>query len=478
MSASPAGASRDRALAGVVIAVALVAYAMAPGTAFQYDDFRVVVIDRDVHSWGAWWSSMPGMRPLTKASYVANWLVSPKPAGFAVAGVAMHVASSLLVLALARRWIGALAPSISHPAIAALATALVFALHPAQTEAIVYIAGRSTALSSLATLGALHAWERARDGRTPWRVGAWLLFAAAMGARESAWTLPFLLVLVEVARGAGLRDAIRRTTAFWLLFAALAVAVLAVPAYRQLLATSLAIRGPLDNLVAQVGAIAYLVTRPLVTLRVNFDPGLVARDAIDAAWLAQAATLVALGILGCASLRRRPWLGFGILWFLLALLPTHGPLARYELANDRQLYLAIVGPALIVGVGLASWTARATASIALALLSLVLAAATFVRVTDYASETRLWEATVRAAPGNARAWNNLGHAYELAGDRDRAREAYRRALVIDPAHPKAASNLDALHPAGDPAPREPARGPNAGKGADGAVQLGQPAGPR
>lgn len=74
----------------IVVLATLAAYAAAPGTAFQYDDFRVVVIDNDVHSWSAWWASMPGMRPLTKASYVANWLYSPAPAGFAVAGVAMH----------------------------------------------------------------------------------------------------------------------------------------------------------------------------------------------------------------------------------------------------------------------------------------------------------------------------------------------------------------------------------------------------
>jgi Flp pilus assembly protein TadD len=90
-----------------------------------------------------------------------------------------------------------------------------------------------------------------------------------------------------------------------------------------------------------------------------------------------------------------------------------------------------------------------------AALALVLAVTTYFRVTDYASEVRLWEATVRASPANARAWNNLGHPHEVAGDRARAREAYAHALMLDPRHPKAATNLDALD-AGQPAgPREP-----------------------
>ena len=428
----------------IVVLATLAAYAAAPGTAFQYDDFRVVVIDNDVHSWSAWWASMPGMRPLTKASYVANWLYSPAPAGFAVAGVAMHVASSLLVLALARRWIAAMAPGEPRPGLAALATALVFALHPAQTEAVVYIAGRSTALSSLATLAALYAWERASDRAAAWHGAALVLFAAAIGARESAWTLPFALVLVEFARGRRFGAALRDTRVFWLLALLLAAAVFSVAANRRLLATSLSIRGPLDNLVAQVDAVAYLVTHPLLTLRLNFDPGLASREAIDAVWFARAAALAALALAGFVQLRRRPWLGFAILWFLLALAPTHGPIARYELANDRQLYLAIVGPALAAGVLIGRLHPRIAGNAVLAALALVLAGATFVRVTDYASETRLWEATVRAGPDNARAWNNLGFARQAAGDRDGARAAYERALAIDPGHRKARGNLDAL----------------------------------
>ena len=145
----------------------------------------------------------------------------------------------------------------------------------------------------------------------------------------------------------------------------LASLVLAIAPYRQLLATSLSIRPPLDNLVAQVDSVVYLVTHPLMTLRLNFDPDLVARESIDGAWLAKVATLAALLALGLAQLRKRPWLGFGVLWFFLALAPTHGPLARYELANDRQLYLAIVGPALVAGVLLALATSPRAAPAAL-----------------------------------------------------------------------------------------------------------------
>jgi len=435
----------QRTAGALVTLTLLAAYAAAPWTAFQYDDFRVVVIDRDVHTWAALLASMPGLRPLTKASYVANWTWSQAPGGFALVGVALHVAATLLVLALARRWIAAMAPACPRPGFAALVCALLFALHPAQTEAVVYIAGRSTVLSGLATLAGLYAWERARDGASrAWMSGVILCLAAALAAREAAWTLPFALVLVECARGTRWRDALRATAPVWVAFAVFVALAFAVAANRKLLASSLAIRGPLDNLLAQVDAVAYLVTHPLLTLRLNFDPPLVPRTAFDLEGVALLAAIAATLIVGVVQLRRRPWLGFGILWFALALLPTHGPLARLELANDRQLYLAMLGPALMVGVVLGSWSRRNMATIAAVLLALLLGVATCVRVTDYASETRLWGATVRASPANPRAWNNLGHALAQDGDPAGARVAYERALTLDPTHRKARGNLDAL----------------------------------
>ena len=48
---------------------------------------------------------------------------------------------------------------------------------------------------------------------------------------------------------------------------------------------------------------------------------------------------------------------------------------------------------------------------------------------------------MREAPWNARAHNNLGYAYQLAGRREDARREYREALVFDPAHRKARLNL-------------------------------------
>jgi Flp pilus assembly protein TadD len=74
----------------------------------------------------------------------------------------------------------------------------------------------------------------------------------------------------------------------------------------------------------------------------------------------------------------------------------------------------------------------------------LLGSATILRNRDYASEIALWEATTHTSPGKARAWNNLGYAWQLAGDSERAAMAYAHALALEPGEYKARVNLELL----------------------------------
>lgn len=432
-----------RPAAALVVALTVAAYATAFGAAFQFDDQHTVVANAATHGWAAWWASLPGIRALTKASYVASHALSPAPWSYVLGGVILHVAAALLALFLVRRWLADLAPGVARAGHAAAVAALAFALHPAQTEAVTYVSGRSVVLAGALVLASLAAHERWRDTKAwRWRLASLAAFALALAARETAWTVPFALVLVAAARAEPLRGALRETRWHWLVLAVALAAAAASPTYRWLLRESLAVRGPLDSLAAQVDGVWYLVTRPLLALRVNFDPVVVVDPVGGVAWAAKALALAAAVALGCAALRRVPWLALGVLWLFVHLAPTNGVVARYDLVNDRQLYLALLGPALIAGVAVARL--RVGRMGVAAALVVVLAAATAARNLDYASGLALWQATVRASPGSSRAWNNLGWHAQAAGDREAARAAYARALALDPGNYRARANLDAL----------------------------------
>jgi hypothetical protein len=195
-----------------------------------------------------------------------------------------------------------------------------------------------------------------------------------------------------------------------------------------------------------VNAISYLGGQLLRFDRLNVDPMLPVLDGLTPALGLQAAMLAGALAIGMASIRRRPALAFGMLWFFLWLAPTNSLLPRLDVANDRQLYLALIGPAWLAGLGVETLWRRwlgATAAFIAALL-VGFAAATHSRNEVYANEVVFWQDVVGKTPGNSRAFNNLGYAYAVAGRDSDAERSFRRALEIDPANRKAAVNLALL----------------------------------
>ena len=128
-------------------------------------------------------------------------------------------------------------------------------------------------------------------------------------------------------------------------------------------------------------------------------------------------------------------------------MPTNSFIPRLDVANDRQLYLASWGLFLAAAAGAdllrGKSGARSVTTIA-AVLVIALGGITVSRNTVYRSEVALWEDSARKSPGKARAWNNLGYAYQQAGRLRDAEAAYLRALQVDPGYALARGNLREL----------------------------------
>jgi protein O-mannosyl-transferase len=434
----------DRALAPVSVghlillaAATWLAYANSLNAGFQFDDFNVIVLNDAVHSLQAWWASMPGIRPLLKLSYSLNWWLDPgRPYGFHLSNLIIHFGNSLLAYTLLRYWAARSGPEATRPGSVALIAALIFALHPANTEAVTYISGRSVSLMAGFYLAGLLLLLR-RPGPGGSLILGLAAFALALGVKEIALTLPAALLLVVWFCD---RSRLRTTWPVWLATLAGLGALLSLARYREFFATSLATRSLGDNLLTQIDGLYYLITQPLLGLHLNIDPDLPAHLALtpELAW--KLAVPLALLLLAAWQWRRRPWLSLGIAWFFLHLAPTNSLLARLDVANDRQLYLAMLGPAFILAMFLQRWPGLLRWPAVLGLV-FILGSATQARNADYRDEISLWRATTAAAPDKARPWNNLGYAYQIAGRKDEAIAAYRRALSLDPGYEKAKANL-------------------------------------
>jgi tetratricopeptide (TPR) repeat protein len=421
---------------------------------FQFDDYNVIVDNGGVHTWGGFLAGLPrGIRPFLKLTYTLNWTSGLGLFGFHLVNVTLHAANAVMLFFLASR-IGA--PSVSR--FAALLPALLFAVHPVQTEAVAYISGRSVSLMAFFYLGSLLAYLRGRErgSRFYLYLASPILFLLAAASKEVALTLPFALVLCEAARRetTGWKEALRAQAVHWGLLVALAVLFLAHAGYGRLLEACFDIRGAAANLLTQVHGIGYLLSRLLMPHALNIDPELPVFSGGSPVPLPEALLLAALLAAGSFGLKKRSPAGFGILWFFLHLVPTNSFIPRLDVANERQLYLASWGLFLAVAAGAdllrekrgARWVTAVAAVLVIALGVL-----TVSRNTVYRSEVALWEDSARKSPGKARAWNNLGYAYQLAGRFRDAETAYLRALRVDPGYALARGNLRDLKARSDSA---------------------------
>ena len=408
-----------------VAGIAFFAYLPSLGGVFHFDDYNVIVHYDTVHSWSALaerWGG--GVRPLLKASYTLNWTLG---GGFSLLNIALHALNAVLLFLVGER--------LFRDRRAAMIAALLFALHPAATEAVTYISGRSSSLMAAFYLGAMLAYLR------QWYWVSAVLFVLAVATRETAVTLPAALLLCELCRAErpSWREIARRQWVHWALLFAGGLFVLFNQRYFDLIAYGYGERSLADNLLTQVGGVSYLLVRLVSLHGYNIDPALPTLSEWTPLLVFQAFVLMSLLAIGILNFRTRPWIAFGILWFFLQLAPTNSIVPRLDVANDRQLYLASWGLFLALCIQL-----RRLPNFVFAGLVILFAATSVARQLDYRSEIALWESSVALAPWNARGHNNLGYAYQLAGRTEDARREYQIALALDPSHAKAKANLHFL----------------------------------
>jgi tetratricopeptide (TPR) repeat protein len=422
-------------LAWLLLATAL-AYLNALVAGFQFDDFNIIVDNPRVQTLAAWWQQMPGIRPLLKLSYALNWISGFGAPGFHAVNLLLHLLNVTLLWRLSAFFP---LPAASKQGMQVrLLVTLLFALHPIQTEAVTYVSGRSMLLMASFGLAGLLCWLEAEQRARPaaWRLLAFLLFAAAILSKEVAVVLPLALLLLP-------GKAPRQGALLALFVTATLLVLFFLFGYQRLLTQPLP-RGLAANLASEANALYYLLGQLLRPHALNIDPDLPELNAWSLPLAMQICGIAGAVILAWVQRRQRPWLSFGIGWFLLLLLPTHSLIPRHDLASERHLYLSAIGLFWLAGIGMTSVLARLPAmsgTVLIALLAITGATFTASRNQDYRDEVSLWRSTVRLSPGKARVWNNLGYAHALAGQPQAARAAFQQALSLAPGHARSLANL-------------------------------------
>ena len=430
--------------AGVLVLAGLVAYWNSFTIPFVLDDLAAIVDNRSIREW---WNLagllVPGQgaspvagRPVVNLSLAVNFAIGGLDVrGYHVSNLAIHTVCALLMFGLVRRTLegpgipgslGRRSPDL------AFAAALIWALHPLNSEVVDYVIQRTESMMALFFLLTLYAAVRARNsGRRPWEVAAVVSCALGMACKESMATAPLVVVLYDrVFAFASLKGAFKARRRFYMALAAtwlvLAAVIWSAPRSESAgFSTGISAWTYLLNQAAIITEYLGLAVWPRSLVAFYGWPlPLTLGDVLPYALLVVA--LLAMTIL---ALVRWPKAGFLGAWFFITLAPASSivPVAT-EVGAERRMYLplmALVVLGAVVAVRLwdvvesrlqtrtaaARWVALAGIGVVCAALGL----RTIGRNREYASPLSLARTIVERRPTPI-AYHILGEQLIAAGE--------------------------------------------------------------
>lgn len=142
---------------------------------------------------------------------------------------------------------------------------------------------------------------------------------------------------------------------------------------------------------------------------------------------------------------------FGMIFFIVTLLPVYNIAPLANPFADRYLYLSMVGFTIVFGLficRLSEMLLYKRGHILLASLFLIAGIYSLItakRVMIWRNDYTLWSDTVRRMPDSSRAHNNLGIAYYDGGRLDKAHDEFTTAVKLKPANSDAYANLGNIY---------------------------------
>ena len=394
--------------------------------------------------------------PVLHLSYGVDFLIARQrfnPKVFRFSCVLFHALNTVLV------WF--LLLKLTDKKLVAFAAAVIFAIHPAQTETVCWMSQKKTLVATFLFLISFLAYLRWRhrlesaDRRPAVRalVASLVAFAAALLTKQHIVVLPVLLVLYELLICK--RNVQVRQSTVWLALApffALVIGGVFLGYSGQAGAGALgSVPGSyLPTMLPVLWRYIFLTIIPIGTNALHNPPGY--NHLWEPVPLAAASAALAVIVIIILASRRNRLLLFWSAWFLVGLAPMLNIIPLRILMANRYLYVPIIAFCVLGGnVADIIWKSigksRPTSpqhllTIFMAIATILfLGSMTIARQGVWRNNRTLWQDTLTRSPNTATAHSSLGEWYGGQGLHQKAEQEFKKTLEIDPQSTPALANL-------------------------------------
>lgn len=385
--------------------------------------------------------------PLTFVSFQVNALIFGMNAtAFHAVNLLLHCANVVLVLLILRRLSGNL--------FVATAAAALFAIHPIQTEAVLWAASRKDLLSGFFFLLSALSYLQFRENDTTKKnlYLSVLFYGLGLLSKVSIIMLPVWLLGIDWLHKRGLgKEAFSEKIPYGVL--ALIFGTIAVVGKSRILESS----GTLLNILLPIKSVAFYLQKFLwpTDLSVIYPysgRSLIGEFAFEAVLIALlAASLIFLVVRG-----KRRLLAFGLATYFLLLVPSFTTFWKngfLYFASDRYVYLASVGIFLIIALFLNVLKNRVHTRfgtpvpvfLIIAVIIITLIPVSWAQSGVWKNTVSLYRNVLAVYPDSVMAHTNLGLELQHEKKLAEARLHYERAIELDPHSVHAYFNLSSLN---------------------------------
>ncbi|OGS27863.1 MAG: hypothetical protein A2297_06570 [Elusimicrobia bacterium RIFOXYB2_FULL_48_7] len=383
-------------------------------------------------------------RPLTYLTFTLNYFFGKlNPLGYHLFNVFLHFLNSFLIFILAGKLLSRFGEK--EASLTAFFTAVFFAVAPVNSYTVAYTYCRSDLLCAMFYLLSAVLFIEGS-------IASLLSFILALASKQTAATLPAVILLADYILSGMNTTGIRKRKYFHMSFWALLFAYLA---FRQFYL------GGVGDMEAQGtwGRMEYLLSQPfalvkyiqfiLVPAGLSFDHFLVPakigalKIALSFAALAGIAALSAIALIKRNTASKALLLGLG--WFFITVLPASSIFPTTAVIAANRAYLPAFGICLLVSFFFSMIKNRRVMAVLfcayIALMSIVLVN----RNRLYNEPYLLWQDVLSKYPDNFRAHTCLGFLYQGQRDYANASREYNKVLEMFPGYSKIHYNLGVMY---------------------------------